>query len=1352
MPNQFEADGSTPLGVADCACGGECEHCKEGRADSIEHAAHKAATSQLNDLPHPTEAQRESGNYAKGHFKIGGLAVAIENPSGSRRRPEWPPMSDHYGYIKGTQGFDKDHLDIFVKPGTDEGWSGPVYVVNQLGPDGAFDEHKVMLGWANPVSARGGYLSNYTADQEERIHSLVPMAMEDFRTWAYDKGEAGPKAGVLGAEQAPAPVEIVSVADAEQPEIVALTDCLSSATVLAIEDSAEDGVLGYLTQRWTRADVPTKWGYVYEGPVLDDSLVGARERIRVRTMHSEMWHPQLIEKACDKHGCGPKFVDNHDHKTATPVAVYDRDASGWVSGKRAILDTEDGRKVWDAAKAGKPFALSVRWLSHVLAHRKTRPIKLELVHVDDVDVPAVTGAGEILAISDAFDPERFDQGDTMTDLAPQGPAGKGEPFFGINHNTCNPPPSPDTDPEVEQIANGDSSPSTPGGSTPHDSAPTLALQETMTPQELLKLVRGLANVAGPGATRQNRETHYLKVAKAIGDAYQEGDDVSAFVPIVQRTWKALADEDRSAAYHPGVRGPYVELGNMMEMDPKSGWAPDLRDVPEGDTAGESRQIQQNTDTSVHDLAVSARADEAKEEKEKEDKKSVKEEIEAKMDSFLLESAQFNALTPLSQQMVRNQALRTAKGADDVVAVADSLVGRAVSAVKAADKLRDMGFGGGNQPGTVLDPSNPTSRMRVQESRPGQAGVEKLNAITDDLLRAGPMIANMPPINPDNENVKTLRIYNMRKMQGIMDHWEDQAVGRVGKEAYFHGISDSGDVDTVITGEAQKIALGDSYTSSLSSVPNQPTIWRWMLTQAFQDQKGLAFVSAVGPGQRTKEGPGWEDQIGFGSVFRMPYETYVDPSGNGFEYGGLDFSLIGGENQGIPEGSPQLYWDTFFPYWRVNATSQTIQAIKSIGNGPLNYALGARGIWHMNARKSRSIDQAIFNEIGRIPLEYGAVAVANETYTAANHGLANQTVYQNGSTTVPGAIATSVVVNLNPGKAANAAVVNLGDDYACYPNPNVTPGTGGALPVAALRLLTGTEVGQNAAPFFATRTNVKNPVVPQRNLINMNAQGSQTTGTLNPIAVTAPANQVQGYLGPDGYIYSSPGTAATWALDPMNGVVLFTAGAGITNNGGVIGVTVTMGSYSYATNFDAFPLVPGINGLANLVTGETPSAFNSRLVAQFDFTGGIMAAWPRFVAPDLAIMSATVSPQITEATLFYKLNSPRDTDLYPSEEFFATRNGVDMARINTPTFFGDTAIVVTRRFSSKYAIDTPAETRGPAIKYDASGNFIPGDGFYMAENSAIFTPQVKNLAGTIINPVGRVILLVQGGTTSCGIPY
>ncbi|MEJ0004383.1 MAG: hypothetical protein WDN30_14145 [Pararobbsia sp.] len=42
-------------------------------ADEVNEAAHTAATSPNNDIPEPTQAQKEAGNYQKGHVDVQGL-------------------------------------------------------------------------------------------------------------------------------------------------------------------------------------------------------------------------------------------------------------------------------------------------------------------------------------------------------------------------------------------------------------------------------------------------------------------------------------------------------------------------------------------------------------------------------------------------------------------------------------------------------------------------------------------------------------------------------------------------------------------------------------------------------------------------------------------------------------------------------------------------------------------------------------------------------------------------------------------------------------------------------------------------------------------------------------------------------------------------------------------------------------------------------------------------------------------------------------------------------------------------------------------------------------------------------
>ena len=146
----------------------------------VEKASREAATHPENKTPEPTEAQKEAGNYPKGHVSIQGLDISIENPAGTKRRPEWPTLKHAYGYIRGTEGKDGDHVDVFIGPHPD---NERVYVVNQHTPDGKrFDEHKVMLGFDSEQAARKAYLDNYTPGWKG-LSSIVPMKMADFKAW-----------------------------------------------------------------------------------------------------------------------------------------------------------------------------------------------------------------------------------------------------------------------------------------------------------------------------------------------------------------------------------------------------------------------------------------------------------------------------------------------------------------------------------------------------------------------------------------------------------------------------------------------------------------------------------------------------------------------------------------------------------------------------------------------------------------------------------------------------------------------------------------------------------------------------------------------------------------------------------------------------------------------------------------------------------------------------------------------------------------------------------------------------------------------------------------------------------------
>lgn len=151
----------------------------------------KVAQAEAETNQNPTDGQKEAGNYKKGHVRIGQFYITVENPKGSVRRgtdqngkPWETTMHNTYGYIRGTEGVDGDHIDVFLTDDID-GWNGRrVYVVDQYNEDGMFDEHKVMLGFNDEDDAREAYFSNYSEDwADNRKIVMTSTNLDDFEKW-----------------------------------------------------------------------------------------------------------------------------------------------------------------------------------------------------------------------------------------------------------------------------------------------------------------------------------------------------------------------------------------------------------------------------------------------------------------------------------------------------------------------------------------------------------------------------------------------------------------------------------------------------------------------------------------------------------------------------------------------------------------------------------------------------------------------------------------------------------------------------------------------------------------------------------------------------------------------------------------------------------------------------------------------------------------------------------------------------------------------------------------------------------------------------------------------------------------
>ena len=161
----------------------------EGEKSSIgaTSAPEKVETERQGVNTEPSEKQKEAGNYKKGHIKVDGYDITIENPKGSVREKKdengkvlWrTPMHYDYGYILGTKGTDGDHIDVYL---SDTPTEGNVYVVDQIDQKtGDFDEHKVMYGFPSMDAARDAYKSQY--EDGWKVGTITEVSREDFKKW-----------------------------------------------------------------------------------------------------------------------------------------------------------------------------------------------------------------------------------------------------------------------------------------------------------------------------------------------------------------------------------------------------------------------------------------------------------------------------------------------------------------------------------------------------------------------------------------------------------------------------------------------------------------------------------------------------------------------------------------------------------------------------------------------------------------------------------------------------------------------------------------------------------------------------------------------------------------------------------------------------------------------------------------------------------------------------------------------------------------------------------------------------------------------------------------------------------------
>lgn len=265
---------------------------------------------------------------------------------------------------------------------------------------------------------------------------------------------------------------------------------------------------------------------------------------------------------------------------------------------------------------------------------------------------------------------------------------------------------------------------------------------------------------------------------------------------------------------------------------------------------------------------------------------------------------------------------------------------------------------------------------------------------------------------------------------------------------------------------------------------------------------------------------------------------------------------------------------------------------------------------------------------------------------------------------------------------------------------------------------------------ATSTRGTNPIVRPRTKVQILPSGQTQSVTSNAVSVTVGgAAKTMGYLDANGNIQGGD-----YAVDFENGIWYFATSAGL-NPTATTPVLASM-NYNAVTNYDRWT-----KAIQSPYT--TADQYYNTLLQLITQEVATMGSSPRFQRPNLGVMSLNAATYIENAAMWYKFNSPDLGNLsgLADSTYFGSRSGVNFARINAPTVFGDNRIILTQKGATRYAVETAYQIEGPYPKYDTNGNIVDAKVFYGRENSIIATPQTIDTTGAIINPKSRSIKLV-----------
>lgn len=330
----------------------------------------KIATASAEVNTEPTEAQKEAGNYKKGHVQVGTFDITIEQPQSSVRKgtdadgKQWESkMNNTYGYIRGAVGVDGDHIDVFLSNDID-GWNGrKVFVVDQYNPDGSFDEHKVMLGFNDADEAKSDYLANYENGWENgRRIDVTAVNLEDFEKWiASSKRKTKPFAEYSSVKNG-----VVPSGDGESVERNEVLEYEKALDHLEdVEQKWGDKIQDYVsehypTQATTSAESTSEKGLqerkaMKADPVLKQMYAEAKKEIDAADEMVTQKYSALPEDLRQQKADGKSAQPPTREETILRDVVIDHMKESGLD----VLGTEEGQQVLDMAN-GRDVRLSAK--------------------------------------------------------------------------------------------------------------------------------------------------------------------------------------------------------------------------------------------------------------------------------------------------------------------------------------------------------------------------------------------------------------------------------------------------------------------------------------------------------------------------------------------------------------------------------------------------------------------------------------------------------------------------------------------------------------------------------------------------------------------------------------------------------------------------------------------------------------------------------------------------------------------------------------------------------------------------------------------------------------------------------